>query len=97
MRKVLAKKLVEKLDGITAREAEGIIGSVFESIKEALLEGHKVNITNVISLELQYVEASSMYSYLLKKQLDRPPHWKLRKETTQRFKDKLKLKPVFGN
>lgn len=96
MKKILVKKLVSKLSGISHKDAHAIFVAYNQSVQEAILEGHKVTILGVITLEAQFVSEGKMYCGFLKKEIVTKARFKLKKTTSQILKDKIRKKPVYG-
>ena len=53
-RSVLIEKVTEKVEGLTKKQVETIINTVFEGMKEALAKGEKIEIRGFGSFSLNY-------------------------------------------
>jgi integration host factor subunit beta len=49
----LVGKLAEKIEGITQRESEVIVNTIFVSMKEALLRGERIEIRGLGSIKVK--------------------------------------------
>ena len=53
----LVSKLAEKIDGITQREAEVIVNTIFGTMKEALLRGKRIEIRGLGSIKVKHYKS----------------------------------------
>ncbi len=70
---VLIEKIAEKIDGLSKKQTEVIIETIFESIKEALAKGGKVEIRGFGNFRLRSRKARKARNPKTGESVDVPP------------------------
>ncbi|NOZ68631.1 MAG: integration host factor subunit beta [Deferribacteres bacterium] len=70
---VLIEKIAEKVDGLSKKQTEVIIETIFESIKEALAKGGKVEIRGFGNFRLRSRKARKARNPKTGESVDVPP------------------------
>jgi integration host factor subunit beta len=84
----LVGKLAERIDGITQREAEVIVNTIFGSMKDALLRGKRIEIRGFGSIKVKNYKSYKGRNPKTGQQIDVPekrlPFFKVGKELRER-------------
>ncbi|HSW64429.1 MAG TPA: HU family DNA-binding protein [Dissulfurispiraceae bacterium] len=88
-RSVLIEKVTEKVEGLTKKQVETIINTVFEGMKEALAKGEKIEIRGFGNFRLKIREGKTARNPKTGEKVQVPPKRAIHFKVGKPFHDAL--------